>query len=212
MVRQLILIGLSFCSVAPFALAKPPTTSTYVVPSPTDEKNQIQKESELQTDAEANVIDKGLDLPNIPPSQNHSLQYHLPLRPSATFAFSRNYDFKDDTNDGWIGLHGSPWVEPTSRWQLGIDIHKKTGWVQLAYHFLPTRNSHRPYWGFGASLLINSEDELRPALRLKNYYGSAIAGWEFQLMDNQSFRAEVSLHQSFERTLIKGLLGYTLLL
>lgn len=211
MVRQLIILGLSFCSGFPLALAKPPTTSTYVVPSPKDEK---RNESEKENGPDKKEI---LELTNLDTSPTiasppQPFLYHLPLRPSVTLAVSRDYNFNKDTSGGWVGAHVAPWVKPTSRLQIGVDIYKTFGWLQLAYHHMPTRNYTRFYWGGGASVMVDSKDELRPFLRLKSYYIFGTAGWEFQLLDTQNIRVEGSLHQSFQDTMFKLSLGYTVLL
>lgn len=191
------------------ALAKPPTTETYVVPSPKDDDKQTPS-YDIKNETSLNTTNLELSPKDAPPP--HPFAYHLPLRPSVTLLLSRHYGFKEEVSDGWLGVHVAPWVRPTSRIQIGIDANKTKGLLQVAYHYLPTRDYSRFYGGAGASILVDPKDELRPFLKTKNYFAFGVIGYELQVADLHSLRAEFSYHLGFEDSLIKASVGYTFLL
>lgn len=206
MIRQLFL-GL-FCIFLAHvtAEAKPPTRKTYVVPSPTEETPEKQKNNE------AIPLDEGLDTNYQPKTLPRTYSYHLPTRPSITLQLSRTYDFSASESDGWLGLHASPVVKPTSRWQYGLGIHGDVLWLQGAWHKLFSRNASRFYIGPSFSVLVAVEEELRPFLELKNYLLGGVGGWEYQFHQRQSLRLEGSFYIGSESTIAKVTIGYTYLL
>lgn len=210
MMRQLLLRVLYFLGatlfICNFALAKPPNDNTLVIPSPKDEKIEMKTQPKTHVlEKHDFLIEKTTPMPPATPT------YHLKPGPSLTLALSRAYDITDEDHSGWIGVHVAPWMNATMRGQLGLDLHSDLGWISAALHSLPTRNLYRLYYGGGVSLLFDSHDELRPLLRLRNYYAFATGGWELQLLHNQNVRVEVSFHQGTEKSLVKATLGYTFL-
>lgn len=206
MTRQLFLIGLTFFYCGIFAHAKPPEQNTVVVPSPKDETPESVSEpvkNKLEQSGYAS------DTPLSPASK--APLYHLPPRPSLTLALSRAYETSNDDHSGWIGVHVAPWMSATTRTQIGLDIHRDHGWLQVALHSLPTRNLYRLYWGGGISLVFDSDEELRPLLRLRNYHAFLAGGWELQVLRKQNVRFEVSFHQGTKTGYAKGTVGYTFL-
>lgn len=182
--------------------ASPPADQTYVVPSP---KEETAPPSPSQVDMQQ----FGLD----PDQPQHSLPkapaYHLEPRPSFTVGFSRGYETREKNHHGWIGLHVAPWMTATTRFQIGLDIHNDVGWLQLAAHSLPTRNLYRLYWGGGLSLIWVAQREFRPLVDKDMYHLFLAGGWEFQILERQNIRVEMSFHQGLETGYAKGFVGYT---
>lgn len=206
MTRQLFLIGLYFFCCAEFAFAKLPNDNTLVVPSPQNEKTETPTKTEIENVEKYGLIPNGpITVPKEPPT------YHLAPGPSVTLALSRAFETSEKDHTGWIGVHVAPWMTATMRTQIGLDIHEDYGWLQAALHSLPTRNLYRLYWGGGLSIVIDSRDELRPLLRLRNYHLFVAGGWELQLLQKQNIRFEASFHQGTEKSFAKATLGYTFL-
>ena len=109
-----------------------------------------------------------------------------------------------------MGVRLSPWMTATMRAEFGVDIHDHDGWVSAALHSLPTRNLYRLYRGGGLDLIFDAHDELRPLLRIRNYYAFLAGGWELQLLENQAARFEISYHQGTRHEFIRGTLGYSI--
>jgi hypothetical protein len=210
MTRQLLLRVLYFFSVSAMAsslaLAELPRDNTLVIPSPKEEKVEIKEEPKTY-DLEKHdfLIEKSA--PQVP----RAPVYHLEPRPSLTLALSRALEVKDANHGGWIGVRIAPWMTATLRTEFGLDVRNDQGWITAALHSLPTRNLYRLYWGGGVSNIFYSRDELRPLLRIKNYYVFAAAGWELQLLENQNVRFEVSYHQGTKLGYARATLGYTFL-
>jgi hypothetical protein len=183
--------------------AKPPTDTVYVAPPP-------KQETPAPPTKEVDLQQLGLDPDQAISEPPKAPTYHLEPRPSVTFALSRGYEISEENHSGWLGFHAAPWMTATTRFQLGVDMHKGKGWIQAAAHSLPTRNLYRLYWGGGMSLILDSDRELRPIVDLDCYYLFLVSGWEFQLFRRQNARFEVSYHQGIETAYVKALLGYTL--
>lgn len=169
------------------ALAKPPADNTYTVPpdEKTEENNYVMR------------------------SRVSNSAYHLLPGPSVTLAFSPVYDLDQEEFTNWGAVHYAPWMDATQRLQVGVNLRSDVLWLEGAYHFLPTRNRYRFYWGGGFSVLINSEARLAPLSKIDNYFLMGVGGWEAQVNEHGSVRLEASYHQGTEDQFIKGLLGYT---
>ncbi len=205
MMRQLFLgfLGICWCWLASeHAWASSRTEQTYVAPSP---KQETPPPTKVDVDLEQSGLDPHQPLSPLPQAPT----YHLEPRPSATLALSRGYESDNEIHSGWIGLHIAPWMTATTRFQIGLDIHGGNGWLQLAAHSLPTRNLYRLYWGGGVSLILDSDKELRPLVDLDAYHLFVAGGWEFQILDRQNIRFELSVHPGLETTYAKALLGLT---
>ncbi len=204
MTKQLLLVlNLGICLYSANLFAKPPTDTVYVAPPP-------QEETPAPTTKEVDLQQSGLDPDQPISAPPKAPTYHLEPRPSVTFALSRGYEISEEDHSGWLGLHVAPWMTATTRFQLGVDMHEGTGWIQAAAHSLPTRNLYRLYWGGGVSLILDSDRELRPLVDLDCYHLFLASGWEFQLFNRQNARFELSYHQGIDTAYVKALLGYTL--
>lgn len=205
MVRQHLIAFLYFFCLSSVALAKVSSDNTLVIPSGNIEVKPVEPTTpeNVTTERDGLLMGKMRPVPYTPPA------YHLEPRPSLTLALGRAYDTHADDHTGWLGAHLAPWMTATTRTQIGLEMRDGVGWWQLAFHHLPSRNLSRVYWGAGVSLLADSREELRPVLRLRNYYGFLSGGWELQLLKRQNLRLEASYHQGTERGLVKATLGYT---
>lgn len=203
MMRQLLILGLTYFLVLQNAVAAPPTNQVLTLPpdEPAVQKNESDKSMAV-------VQDQGLEQTN----QTANIEYptfHLKPSPSFTITGSTVYDFDVEDNSEWLGLHLAPWMEATYRIQLGLDIYDRFGWLQAAYHVLESRTGRRFYWGGGVSAIVDTREDLRPLLKFKNYFAFLVGGLDVQIYRNQSIRFELSAHQSTELTLARGTIGYT---
>ncbi len=204
MLRQLLILFLTYFLVLQNATAAPPTNQVLSLPpdEPVEQKNESDKSMAV-------VQDQGLDQTN-ETSAIHYPTYHLKPSPAFTIAGSSSYNFEDEDFSEWFGLHLAPWMEPTYRVQLGLDIYDRYAWLQAAYHVLHSRTGRRFYWGGGISNIVDTREEFRPLLKFKNYFAFAVGGLDIQIVQNQSLRFELSLHQSTELTIARATIGYTL--
>lgn len=182
------------------------TPSHQVLTIPSDEKSEERKDSDKSLDL---IQDQGLNQTN----ETASIEYptfHLKPSPSVTITGSHAYNFDEDDAHTWLGVHLAPWMYPTYRVQLGLDIYDHYGWLQAAYHALPRRTGQRFYWGGGVSAMVDTREEFRPLMRLKNYFIFGVGGFEWQIQPQQSLRIEASYHQSTEFSMVRGTAGWTL--
>jgi hypothetical protein len=186
------------------ALANTSTDSVYVVPS----ESTMEKPAENSV-PEATPQDLGLDVTKGPQHHSSVAMAHLPPGQSLTLVLSRAHENSQPVTNYWFGIHYVPWMDATNRVQAGIDIHDKTGWLNVAYHNLLSRNLSRFYWGGGVSLIIEAEDHFAPIVKLDNYNLFITGGWELQVLPMQSLRLEASYHHGTEFRFFKGALGYT---
>lgn len=204
MLRQLLILILTYFLGAHFVLAATPTNQILTLPpdEPVEEKNETDKSMAV-------AQDQGLDQTNETANIRYQT-FHLKPSPSFTIAGSMAYDFQDEEESEWLGLHLAPWMEATYRIQFGLDIYDRYGWLQAAYHFLHSRTGKRFYWGGGVSALVDTREDLRPLLKFENYFAFLAGGFDFQVLQDQSIRLELSAHQSTETTLARATLGYTI--
>lgn len=204
--RQLLLY-FSICTlfIVPLAVeAANPPIKTYVVPPPSKEK---KPEAEPRQ-----AIDEGLDTRFNPKEVEPFVPYHLPLKPSVSILLNRTYSTRDSDHDGWIDIKMSPKVGPTSRWQYGFSFREDFLWLQSSWHILQSRNQFRYFYGPHMSIIFPVEDELRPLLRIDQYFLGGIIGFDWQIAPLQNIRLEASVHQGTETTLGRVAVGYTILL
>lgn len=184
------------------------TDPNQVLTIPSDE---VQQKENVQNDSSSEIIqDQGLV--KTPPNSkidSHSDSFHLKPSPSFTLAMSPAYHVREEEIDHWFGLHLSPWMGPTHRIQLGVDTYNRFGWLQAAYHVLPTRTRSRWFWGGGLSALVDTREDLRPLLKFKNYFAFATGGLDYQWMPQHSLRLEASYHQSTDFAFVRGTIGFT---
>jgi hypothetical protein len=203
MLRQLLII--IFFSFGPYVVfAVPDENQTLVVP--TDSPVEKSNEPEHSPDA---LLDLGLENRNKSPTHPTHV-FHLAPSSSATIALHQAYDFNQEKSNTWFGIHVAPWMSATHRVQLGLDIYDRYSWLQAAYHVLPTRGQSRFYWGGGMSSIMDSREDFRSLMKLKNFYAFAAAGWDLQIYHSSSVRFEASFHQSTEYSLVRGTVGYTI--
>jgi hypothetical protein len=209
--RQLKLFALAFLTMfilpsffPPLAQAKPPTDSVYTVPSEKTEEKPTESQSPVITPEKVNLdgTNEAHELPK-------ETIYHLPPGQSFTLAFSPVLDLKEKDESKWFGLYYVPWMDATSRVQGGVNINGDTGWFEVAYHELMSRNVRRFYWGGGASLVVDTNDKMAPLTKLSSYNLFVLGGWEIQVTEMQSFRFETSYHRGTELQFLKLTLGLT---
>lgn len=205
MLRQLLILFFGTFLVFQNAIAVPPTDKVLTVPS--DETNPTPEIKESDKSG-AIIQDQGLEQTS-ESSALHYPTFHLKPSPSFTVQLSSAYEFESEDTNPWLGVHLAPWMTPTGRIQLGLDVYDRFGWLQAAYHVLPTRAGTRFYWGGGLSSLVDTRDDLRPLLKLKNYYAFATGGLDIQLLPQNSLRFELSYHQSTEFAIVRGTVGFT---
>jgi hypothetical protein len=190
--------------LASVALANTSTDSVYIVPS----ESTTEKRTE-STATTATPQAMGLDVTKGPQKQSTVAMAHLPPGQSLTLVLSRAHENSEPATNYWFGIHYVPWMDATNRVQAGVDITDKTGWFNVAYHNLLSRNLSRFYWGGGLSLIVDADDHFAPLVKLDNYNLFIAGGWELQMLAMQSLRIEASYHHGTEFRFLKGSLGYT---
>lgn len=204
MSRQLLIWFFVHILFVQYAIAVPPTDKVLTLPS--DDAPIEKKDSDKSLDI---IQDQGLNHTNETASIDYPT-FHLKPSPSVTLVGHGAYSFDSEESQTWIGIHLAPWMYPTYRVQLGLDVYDRYGWLQAAYHVLPRRTGQRFYWGGGMSALVDTRDDFRPLLRLKNYFVFAVGGFEWQIRPQYSVRVETSFHQSTEFSFARGTAGLTM--
>ncbi|MCB9072934.1 MAG: hypothetical protein H6623_04865 [Bdellovibrionaceae bacterium] len=203
MLRQPFILFLLFLFGPSIVFSAADETPTILVP--TEESVSEPRDTPTNTTL---LQDQGLETDK----NTHAVStdsFHLAPRASVTGAIHQAYDFDEHTMHTWGGLHIAPWMGATYRIQLGVDIYSHFGWWQAAYHVLQTRNANRLYWGGGVATIVDGREDLRPLLKLKNYYLFVVGGWDFQINHNMSWRLEASAHKSTEYAFLRATAGLT---
>ncbi|MCC6138320.1 MAG: hypothetical protein IT287_06785 [Bdellovibrionaceae bacterium] len=205
MFRQLLILFLGYFLFVQTAHAVPPTNPVLTIPS-----DDIKKEPDIKdSDKSLELIqDQGLENTTNSSARDYPT-FHLKPSPSFTAVMHGAYNLEEKKTRTWIGIHLAPWMTPTYRIQLGLDVYDRYGWLQAAYHQLLSRTGKRFYWGGGVSAVVDTREDLRPLLELENYYAFAVTGLDLQLMQQHSLRFEASYHQSTDFAFVRGTVGFT---